>query len=136
MTDGGQAQAYFANFAGAGISGAIAGRANRTTKALGGRLSFLFATVVGGILAAVVVATIVVWWFISLFVSRELAALLTTVIILVMAAVAVIDCAVPCMPVAAVETERRMPLTERSKSLARLSIAARRSAATRAKQGC
>jgi YegS/Rv2252/BmrU family lipid kinase len=45
MTDGGQAQAYFANFAGAGISGAIAGRANRTTKALGGRLSFLFATV-------------------------------------------------------------------------------------------
>jgi diacylglycerol kinase (ATP) len=45
MTDFGEAQAYFANFAGAGISGAIAHRANRTTKALGGRLSFLFATV-------------------------------------------------------------------------------------------
>jgi YegS/Rv2252/BmrU family lipid kinase len=42
--DGGEAHAYFANFAGAGISGAIAGRANRTTKALGGRLSFVFAT--------------------------------------------------------------------------------------------
>jgi diacylglycerol kinase (ATP) len=37
--------AYFVNFAGAGISGAIADRANRTTKALGGRLSFLWATV-------------------------------------------------------------------------------------------
>ena len=43
-TDEGEADAYFANFAGAGISGAIARRANRTTKALGGRLSFLFAT--------------------------------------------------------------------------------------------
>jgi diacylglycerol kinase (ATP) len=37
--------AYFVNFAGAGISGAIADRANRTTKAFGGRLSFLWATV-------------------------------------------------------------------------------------------
>ena len=42
--DGGEAQAYFANFAGAGISGAIAARANRTTKALGGRISFFWAT--------------------------------------------------------------------------------------------
>ncbi len=41
----GEATAYFANFAGAGISGAIARRANRTTKALGGKLSFLWATV-------------------------------------------------------------------------------------------
>jgi len=40
----GEETAYFANFAGAGISGAIARRANRTTKALGGRLSFLWAT--------------------------------------------------------------------------------------------
>ncbi|HET6682631.1 MAG TPA: diacylglycerol kinase family protein [Gaiella sp.] len=40
----GEAVAYFANFAGAGISGAIADRANRTTKALGGRLSFIWAT--------------------------------------------------------------------------------------------
>jgi YegS/Rv2252/BmrU family lipid kinase len=44
-TDDGEGLAYFANFAGAGISGAIARRANRTTKALGGRLSFLWATV-------------------------------------------------------------------------------------------
>jgi diacylglycerol kinase (ATP) len=43
--DGGESEAYFANFAGAGISGAIADRANRTTKALGGRLSFMWATV-------------------------------------------------------------------------------------------
>jgi YegS/Rv2252/BmrU family lipid kinase len=42
--DGGEAQSYFANFAGAGISGAIARRANVTTKALGGRLSFMLAT--------------------------------------------------------------------------------------------
>jgi YegS/Rv2252/BmrU family lipid kinase len=42
--DGREAQAYFANFAGAGISGAIAARANRTTKALGGRISFFWAT--------------------------------------------------------------------------------------------
>jgi YegS/Rv2252/BmrU family lipid kinase len=44
--DGKPAEAYFANFAGAGISGAIAARANRTTKAFGGKLSFLYATVV------------------------------------------------------------------------------------------
>jgi diacylglycerol kinase (ATP) len=44
-TIGGEATAYFVNFAGAGISGAIASRANRTTKALGGRISFLWATV-------------------------------------------------------------------------------------------
>ncbi len=44
-TPDGEATAYFANFAGAGISGAIARRANETTKALGGRLSFLWATV-------------------------------------------------------------------------------------------
>jgi diacylglycerol kinase (ATP) len=37
--------AYFVNFAGAGISGAIADRANRTTKAFGGRLSFMWSTV-------------------------------------------------------------------------------------------
>jgi diacylglycerol kinase (ATP) len=45
--DGGGApgEAYFANFAGAGISGAIAARANRTTKAFGGKLSFIYATV-------------------------------------------------------------------------------------------
>jgi YegS/Rv2252/BmrU family lipid kinase len=39
-----EAHAHFANFAGAGISGAIADRANRTTKAFGGRLSFIWAT--------------------------------------------------------------------------------------------
>jgi diacylglycerol kinase (ATP) len=44
-TESGEATAYFANFAGAGISGAIARRANQTTKALGGRLSFLWATI-------------------------------------------------------------------------------------------
>lgn len=44
-TPEGESEAYFANFAGAGISGAIAGRANRTTKALGGRLSFFWATI-------------------------------------------------------------------------------------------
>ncbi len=37
--------AYFANFGGAGISGAIARRANSSSKALGGRVSFLVATV-------------------------------------------------------------------------------------------
>ena len=47
-------------------------------------------------------------------------------------AVDVIDCAVVCMPAAAVETERTMPVTLRSKSLAIFSIAARRSAAARA----
>jgi YegS/Rv2252/BmrU family lipid kinase len=44
-TQDGEQVAYFANFAGAGISGAIARRANGTTKALGGKLSFLWATV-------------------------------------------------------------------------------------------
>jgi diacylglycerol kinase (ATP) len=43
--DGSQAEAYFANFAGAGISGAIARRANDSSKALGGRLSFMSATI-------------------------------------------------------------------------------------------
>jgi diacylglycerol kinase (ATP) len=43
--DGSQAEAYFANFAGAGISGAIARRANATSKAFGGKLSFLWATI-------------------------------------------------------------------------------------------
>jgi YegS/Rv2252/BmrU family lipid kinase len=43
--DGSEASAYFANFAGAGISGAIARRANASSKALGGRTSFLTATV-------------------------------------------------------------------------------------------
>jgi len=44
-TDGSPGEAYFANFAGAGISGAIAKRANATTKAFGGKLSFVWATV-------------------------------------------------------------------------------------------
>jgi diacylglycerol kinase (ATP) len=43
--EGAEATAYFANFAGAGISGAIARRANDTSKALGGKASFLVATV-------------------------------------------------------------------------------------------
>ena len=43
--DGKPASAHFANFAGAGISGAIAHRANASSKALGGRLSFLWATI-------------------------------------------------------------------------------------------
>jgi len=43
--DGEPAEAYFANFGGAGISGAIARRANESSKALGGRLSFIVATV-------------------------------------------------------------------------------------------
>ena len=43
--DGSAGQTYFANFAGAGISGAIARRANAASKAAGGRLSFLVATV-------------------------------------------------------------------------------------------
>jgi diacylglycerol kinase (ATP) len=42
--DGSEGSAYFANFAGAGISGAIARRANVTSKALGGKVSFLAAT--------------------------------------------------------------------------------------------
>jgi YegS/Rv2252/BmrU family lipid kinase len=43
--DGSRAEAYFANFGGAGISGAIARRANRSSKALGGRISFFAATI-------------------------------------------------------------------------------------------
>jgi diacylglycerol kinase (ATP) len=43
--DGTRTESYFANFAGAGISGAIARRANQTSKALGGRISFIWATV-------------------------------------------------------------------------------------------
>ena len=43
--DGADSEAYFANFAGAGMSGAIARRANASSKALGGRLSFFWATV-------------------------------------------------------------------------------------------
>ena len=43
--DGSEAQAYFANFAGAGISGAIARRANDSSKALGGKLSFFWSTI-------------------------------------------------------------------------------------------
>ena len=42
--DGHQAEALFANAASAGMSGAIAMRANETTKALGGKLSYLWAT--------------------------------------------------------------------------------------------
>jgi diacylglycerol kinase (ATP) len=41
---GERAEAYFANFGGAGISGAIARRANVSSKALGGRVSFVWAT--------------------------------------------------------------------------------------------
>jgi len=44
-TGDGLVTAFFANFAGAGISGGIARRANETTKAFGGRLSFLWATI-------------------------------------------------------------------------------------------
>ena len=42
--DGATASSYFANVASAGMSGAIAKRANTTTKALGGKASFLIAT--------------------------------------------------------------------------------------------
>jgi diacylglycerol kinase (ATP) len=43
--DGGRTEAYFANFAGAGISGAIARRANASSKAMGGHMSFFVATI-------------------------------------------------------------------------------------------
>ncbi len=43
--DGSPADSWFANFGGAGISGAIARRANESSKALGGRASFVWATV-------------------------------------------------------------------------------------------
>jgi YegS/Rv2252/BmrU family lipid kinase len=42
--DGSEAETYFANVASAGMSGAIAQRANETTKALGGKISYLWAT--------------------------------------------------------------------------------------------
>jgi len=41
---GGEATSHFANIASAGMSGAIAQRANSTTKALGGKISYLWAT--------------------------------------------------------------------------------------------
>jgi diacylglycerol kinase (ATP) len=41
---GGEAEAHFANIASAGMSGAIAQRANETTKALGGKASYLWST--------------------------------------------------------------------------------------------
>jgi diacylglycerol kinase (ATP) len=43
--DGAEGEAYFANIASAGMSGAVARRANETTKALGGRVSFFAALV-------------------------------------------------------------------------------------------
>ena len=42
--DGQDADAWFANVASAGMSGAVAQRANETTKALGGKASYLWAT--------------------------------------------------------------------------------------------
>jgi diacylglycerol kinase (ATP) len=42
--DGSEARSVFANVASAGMSGAIAQRANETTKALGGKVSYLWAT--------------------------------------------------------------------------------------------
>ncbi len=42
--EGHEAQAWFANIASAGMSGAIAQRANETSKALGGKISYLWAT--------------------------------------------------------------------------------------------
>jgi YegS/Rv2252/BmrU family lipid kinase len=44
MWAGEEARAYFANVASAGISGAIAQRANETSKALGGKISYYWAT--------------------------------------------------------------------------------------------
>jgi diacylglycerol kinase (ATP) len=42
--DGSPAECYFTNFGGAGISGAVAARANTSSKALGGKASFFWAT--------------------------------------------------------------------------------------------
>jgi diacylglycerol kinase (ATP) len=42
--DGSPGESHFANFAGAGISGAVAARANASSKALGGKLAFFRAT--------------------------------------------------------------------------------------------
>jgi diacylglycerol kinase (ATP) len=41
--DGSEATRYFANVASVGMSGAVAARANATSKALGGRLTFFYA---------------------------------------------------------------------------------------------
>jgi diacylglycerol kinase (ATP) len=43
--EGAEESSHFANVASAGMSGAIAQRANETTKALGGKVSYLWATV-------------------------------------------------------------------------------------------
>ncbi len=42
---GSEAESYFANIGSAGMSGAIAQRANETSKALGGKASYLWATI-------------------------------------------------------------------------------------------
>ena len=42
--DGREAESYFANIASAGMTGAIAKRANETSKALGGKVSYAWAT--------------------------------------------------------------------------------------------
>jgi diacylglycerol kinase (ATP) len=42
--DGAERDSYFANIASAGMSGAIAKRANETSKAFGGKVSYLWAT--------------------------------------------------------------------------------------------
>ncbi len=42
--DGGEGQSWFANIASVGMSGAIAQRANDTTKVFGGKLSYVWAT--------------------------------------------------------------------------------------------
>jgi len=42
--DGGERESWFANIASAGMSGAIAKRANESSKALGAKLSYLWAT--------------------------------------------------------------------------------------------
>jgi len=42
--NGREAESYFANIASAGMSGAIAKRANETSKALGGKISYVWAT--------------------------------------------------------------------------------------------
>ncbi len=43
--DGGERSAYFANAASVGMSGAIAARANATSKALGGKMAYAWATI-------------------------------------------------------------------------------------------
>jgi YegS/Rv2252/BmrU family lipid kinase len=43
QSDGGQASAWFANMASVGMSGAVAAKANATTKALGAKTSYLLA---------------------------------------------------------------------------------------------